>query len=36
MPTPLNIATLDDHQSIIDGYSFRLSQDKDITTMFAL
>ena len=31
MPTPLNIAILDDHQSIIDGYSFRLSQDKDIT-----
>ncbi len=31
MSTPLNIAILDDHQSIIDGYSYRLSQDKEIT-----
>jgi len=30
MSTPINVAILDDHQSIVDGYQFRLSSDSNI------
>lgn len=30
MSEPIKVAILDDHQSIIDGYAFRLQQDADI------
>jgi DNA-binding NarL/FixJ family response regulator len=30
MPSPIHVAILDDHQSIIDGYIFRLSQFSNI------
>lgn len=30
MPSPIHVAILDDHQSIIDGYIFRLSQSANI------
>lgn len=30
MPTPINIAIIDDHQSIVDGYLFRLQADANV------
>lgn len=30
MPTPVRVAILDDHQTILDGYRYRLEQDEDV------